>query len=126
MSSYWRGVEGDLGFGKEFAFAGGGVDAIDGGRLNVGLEAEESVAIGGSARDAGGGADALVVDGAGGFAVERVDAGFGLHIVEALDVDFAADDGEVSMTSLPSGTMVFHASGMMPGSARRMRPLGEL
>ena len=83
-----------MGCGEEFAFAGERVDAVDGGRLNVGLEAEEAVAIDGAADDAGRGADAVVVDGAGGLAVERVDAGFGLHVVEALDVDFAADDGE--------------------------------
>ena len=37
----------------------------------------------------------LVIDGACRLAVESVDTGFGLHIVKALDVDFAADDGEV-------------------------------
>ena len=41
------GVERDLGLEEDFAFAGGGVDAIDGGRRDEGLKAEESVAIGG-------------------------------------------------------------------------------
>src|SRR5207244_4080619 len=70
------------------------VDAVDGWWLNIGLEAEEAIAIDGAADDAGRGADSAVIDGARRLAVESVNTGFGLHIVEALDVDFASDDGE--------------------------------
>ena len=39
------GIEWDLGVSEEFAFAGHRVDAVDGWRLDIGLEAEEAVAI---------------------------------------------------------------------------------
>ena len=90
-----RGVKGDFRLDEDVALPGERVNAIKRGRLDEGLETEEAVTVSGSAVDGRSGTDAIEFDLAGGLALEGVDAGFGFHIFETLDVDFAANDGEV-------------------------------
>ena len=59
----------------------------------------------------------LVVDRACWFSVQRKDAGFGLHVLEAVDVDLAADDVPGVDHVLAFGHNRFPRVGHMPGSA---------
>jgi hypothetical protein len=62
-----------------------------------------------------------------GFAVQCVNGRFRLHIVQPLDVNLVAHNVEVVDRVLRLfGTIVVHTSGMMPGSAFMILPLGAL
>src|ERR1035437_806924 len=89
------GVEGDFRLGKDVTFPGRGIDAVEGGGLDERFEADESIAVGGLALNAGGGADGLEGDIAGRLPRQGIGGDLRLYVLEPVDVDLAAHDGKI-------------------------------